>query len=185
MSKGIVSIDDLAKLLGLQEFNDLYEYNIVNIDDSGKYYADSEREEAERWDDEPFSDEDYEEALMKGQEVAGDELYHKWYDGVHNAAEYLLGQHGLVLVPTGNEGTPDRPYNFKITPEKSWKDSANYIRETINGVGDFHFYTLKEFLDYGPYTAREAVLSHLSYISDYPKVYGDHSAKTLYERSFR
>lgn len=44
---------------------------------------------------------------------------------------------------------------------KRWEDAADKIRETINGVGYFTFYSLREFLESGPYTARQAALSHL------------------------
>ena len=59
------------------------------------------------------------------------------------------------------------------------------IRETINGVGDFHFSSLREFLDSGPYTARQAVLGHLRSIRSYPAVYGGSGAHQMYEQHWR
>lgn len=80
--------------------------------------------------------------------------------------------------------TDKRRYDFKIVPSNSWDDAANKIRETINGVGTFHFNNLREFLSSGPYTARQAVLSHLGYIKRYPDVYGGSGARQLYDRAW-
>jgi len=59
-----------------------------------------------------------------------------------------------------------------VTPEISWEDAAERIRESINGYGEFEFNDLQEFLSSGPYTPREAVESHLHWIARAPAVYG-------------
>jgi len=125
--------------------------------------------------------EDTEEAERAAQE----EVYNKWYDAVESAAANLFEHHGLELQPTGKKGSEKRSYDLKIVPSKSWDDAANKIRETINGVGNFHFNDLREFLRSGPYTAKQAVISHLGYIKRYPDVYGSSSASRLYESASR
>jgi hypothetical protein len=40
-------------------------------------------------------------------------------------------------------------------------------------------------LSSGPYTAKQAVLSHLGYIKRYPDVYGSTGARQLYENAWR
>jgi hypothetical protein len=125
--------------------------------------------------------EDTEEAERAAQE----EVYNKWYDAVESAASKLFEEHGLELSPTGKQGTEKRSYDLKIVPSKSWDDAANKIRETINGVGDFHFNDLREFLRSGPYTAKQAVISHLGYIKRYPAVYGGLGANQMYEHAWR
>ena len=55
----------------------------------------------------------------------------------------------------------------------------------VNGVDYFHFGTLKEFLDSGPYSGREAVLNHIGYIPQWAEVYGDTDARRIYESHVR
>lgn len=126
-----------------------------------------------------------EDEEIEAQQAAAEEVYAQWYDAVENTASQLFEEHGLKLEPTGKQGTPTRRYDFKIVPQTTWDAAANKIRETINGVGHFHFNNLKEFLRSGPYTARAAVLSHLQYIKRFPAVYGRGSARQMYERAWR
>jgi hypothetical protein len=118
------------------------------------------------------------------ESAARDEVYGQWYDAVERAASKLLEEHDLELQPVNSKDT-SRPYQLKIVPGTSWDSSANKLRETINGVGMFRFDNLKEFLSSGPYTARQAVLSHLSWIKSHPEVYGGQSARSLYDQGWR
>jgi hypothetical protein len=179
-----IDIDHLAKLLGLPKLEDIEERNSDYIMESGGNARDEALEEAKRFDYD-VSDEDLEEIEMKGQERAQDDVYRSWHNGVESAAEYLFDKHGLILEPIYQKGKGGYLHEFKILPIKSWEDAAHGILNTINGVGDFFFDSLEDFLDSGPYTAREAVLAHLGYISDYPRVYGDRTARSLFDSSFR
>lgn len=113
------------------------------------------------------------------------ELYETWHRAVLSAAKALFREHDLDLVPRTGRGR--LPYEFKVRPlpGKSWEDAADKIRKTINGVGDFYYGSLREYLKSGPYTAREAVLSDLHWIESYPDVYGTKSAKRMYEQMWR
>ena len=126
-----------------------------------------------------------EEAQLDAEREAQDDVYKQWYDAVESAASKLFEEHGLELKPTGKQGTKDRRYEFKITPANSWNDAADKIRETINGVGDFHFNNLREFLDRQDGTARQVALSHLGYIKRYPAVYGGLGAHQMYDQAWR
>lgn len=126
-----------------------------------------------------------EEAQQKAEQEAQQEVFAQWYDAVEHAASKLFEEHGLELRPAGKSKTERRSYDLKIVPSNSWSDAADKIRETINGVGDFHFGTLREFLDSGPYTARQAVLSHLGYIKRHPAVYGGQGARQMYDQYWR
>ncbi len=159
-----INIDQLAKMFGLPDWDKIDEMN-------QQHYWEMSR---------GAEDED---AQIAAESAAQDEVYGQWYDAVESVGSQLFGEHGLDLQPTGKQGTATRRYEFKIVPQKSWNDAANKLRETINGVGYFHFNTLKEFLDSGPYTARSAVLSHLNHIKSYPAVYGSGSAHDMYERA--
>lgn len=161
-----INIDQLAKMLGLPDWEDVDERN-------QDYYHEMARGAED------------EEAEMKAQEEAQSELYGQWYDAVERVGENLFGEHGLELSQTGKQGTPSRRYEFKVVPTNSWNDAANKIRETINGVGDFHFDDLAEFLRVNSSTARQAVLSHLGYIRDYPAVYGGSGPRQMYDAAIR
>jgi hypothetical protein len=157
-----IDVDQIVKMFGLPAWDDIDELNSHYYWESAKGAEDPEAAEQE----------------------ARDDLYGKWYDAVTGVAESLFGEHGLDLDPIGKH-KDKRPYYFKIVPKTDWKDAANKIRTTMGGVGYFDFNTLREFLDSGPYTATQAVLSHLGTIADYPRVYGSGSARTMYDSAMR
>ena len=163
----VKTIDELAAMLKLPSWNDVDEMN-------QDYYWEAAR-----------GAEDQQETA----DVIRDDLFVSWYRAVEAATERLLEAHDLELSPAYKKirGKPvgDHPFELRIHPVKSWNASADAIRETINGVGYFHFSSLREFLDSGPYTARQAVLEHLGYIKDYPAVYGSKSAQGIYDSYFR
>lgn len=161
-----INIDQLAKLFGLPDWEKIDEMN-------QDHYWEMSR---------GLKDED---AEMDAQQAAAEEVYNQWYDAVEKAASNLFEEHGLELTQTGKQGKPNRRYDFKIIPTKSWDAAANKLRETINGVGDFHFDDLKDFLHREGPSARKAVLSHLGYIKKYPHVYGGLGAHQMYEQAWR
>ena len=163
-----INIDQLAKLFGLPDWEKIDEMN-------QQHY----------WEVAQQGPDNSEAAEEAAEEAAQTEVYGQWYDAVESTASKLFEEHGLELSPTGKQGTKDRRYDFKIVPSTSWDDATNKIRETINGVGDFHFNNLREFLSSGPYTAKQAVLSHLGYIKRYPAVYGGLGAHQMYENAWR
>lgn len=158
-----ITIAKLAEMFGLPDWDKIDEMN-------QQHYWEMSR-----------GAEDEEEAEQEAQT----EIFNKWYDAVEAAASKLFEEHDLELKPTGKQGTSTRSYVLKISPATSWNDAANKIRETINGVGDFHFSNLREFLASGPYTARQAVLEHLHYIKRHPAVYGGLGARQLYDQHWR
>ena len=156
-----INIDQLAKLLDLPPWED--------VDEQNQHYY---------WELARGSEDE-----TAAEDAARDEAFGQWYDAVERAATKLLEEHDLELQPADSKNT-SRPYQLKIVPSTSWDSSANKLRETINGVGTFHFNNLKEFLSSGPYTARQAVLSHLSWINRHPDVYGGQSARRLYDQGW-
>lgn len=161
-----INIDQLAKLFDLPDWDRIDELNQQHYWEMSQGSTD-------------------EEAQLDAERAAQDEVYGQWYDAVESVATKLFDKHGLELQPTGKQGTETRRYEFKIVPSSSWNDAANKIRETINGVGDFHFNDLKEFLHTQASTARQAALSHLGYIRQYPAVYGGSGARQLYDQAWR
>jgi hypothetical protein len=177
-----IDIDNLADMLGLPAWSKVEDMNEQYLSEAGSAaYKDAL--------DEGDSEEDAQEASFAAQDEANTDLWKKWYDAVKQAAYELFGLHKLELDPIEGRRKNPRPYEFRIVPATAgkygWEQAANEIRETINGVGMFHFNDLREFLESGPYTARQAVLTHIQYIKRYPDVYGTASAHSLYERNFR
>lgn len=166
-----LTFDALASLLGIREYDSIHEGSLDYIFSVGDYASEQALKEG-------ATEAEAEEAGMKGQEEADASLFKAYEGALESAADDAFEKVGLVLVPLKSG------YEFQIKPKKDWKDAANEIRELINGYGPFYFATLKEFLDSGPYTAREAVLSHLGWVKDYGAVYGDRSPQAKFERDF-
>lgn len=118
------------------------------------------------------------EALLAGCEAESaevDEYYERYSHALLRAADRLFGNHQLKISET-EEG-------YQVTPKTSWRNSLKAMIETINGVGYFHFSSVQNLLDSGPYSEEEAVINHLHWISSYPAVYGDTTANREIERS--
>lgn len=159
-----ITIAALAKLFGLPDWDKIDEMN-------QEFYWEQAR---------GIPDED---ERMAAEQSAQEEVFAKWYDAVESVADHMFDEHGLTLEPVRKKDR--RSYELRVVPKYSWKDAADKIRETVNGVGDFHFRNLREFLDSGPYTARQAVLSHLGWIKHYPAIYGGRGAHQMYEAAWR
>jgi len=173
-----ISIEELAKLFDLTAWDKIEEMN--------EHYLSQIQSQAES--QAAANDEDPEDASNAAFEEAQTDLFNNWYDAVESASSKLFEEHGLELLAMRNTRKVNknyRPFYLKIIPTRSWTDAANRLRETINGVGDFHFSSLRDFLDSGPYTARQAVLAHLGYIRRYPDVYGTPSAQRLYQFAWK
>lgn len=160
--KDSFSTGELAGLLGIMEPDEFEErLHDFAADEVYPYvYRDSEGTESER-----------EEAATAAEEAYIEQEYEAYSAAVHVVAEAVFGEHGLKLVGLGT-----------VVPEVSWRDAANKIRDTINGVGNFYFSSLREFLDSGPYTARQAVLWHLHWMRRRSDVYGTVSPAFMFER---
>ncbi|HSX22264.1 MAG TPA: hypothetical protein VLE97_05765 [Gaiellaceae bacterium] len=172
-----INIDQLAQMLGLPDWEKIDEMN-------QQHY----------WEMTRRGDYEDEDAQMKAEEEARDEVYGKWYDAVEHAASRLFEEHGLELQPAGKwhpstytkTRAEARPHELKIVPSNSWDDAAEKIRATMSGIGDVYVGDdLREFLRIQGTTARQAVLSHLGAIKRYPHVYGGPGAHQMYEQHWR
>lgn len=168
----IIELHALAETLGLPSTEETWD----RLAENGYAWEVRSQTEQEVLADGATQEEAEERGMQAEQEVL-DEEFKKVVNAIEGVADKLFAEHGLVLTPV--------KYGYKITPEKSWNDAATLVMDTINGVGQFEFRNLREFLDSGPYTARQAVLSHLHWIKRRPDVYGDRSAETLYYAALR
>lgn len=171
------NLNELAEMLGLRTVDDYQDRIMNNSNDTWSYVHKEALSEG-------LSEEEAEEKAQQAEQEENDEAIGKHIDAVTEVAENLLEKHGLTLAPIMYRGKPSK-FDFKIAPQKSWSDAAAKLMETINGVGYFHFSNLKEFLDSGPYSVRDASLKHVHWIKDYGEVYGDGSPKGDYDRKMR
>ena len=126
---------------------------------------------------------DYSEPEGEDADEYADEMWKKYVSAVESVAESSFDEVGLSVNAVYKTDRGTRYVSgYRITPNKSWRDSANEIREIINGEGMFEFPTLREFLDSGPYTPREAVEQHLHWIRKRSEVYGEASPQRRFER---
>lgn len=167
------TISALAEMFGLISADELDDLNLSYFDEVDTAAYRQAKAEGKR-------ESGAEKAREKAREAARTELYRKWYNAVEYVATQLFEKHGLEIGPR-KQSKNKWPYELKIFPTTSWAVAANKIRQTVNGVGDYHFASLKEFLASGPYTERQAVLEHLGYIRRYPEVHGTSSARSMYE----
>ena len=174
--KDTVSYDDLAEMFGIDSLGDLHEANWEYVAGQGDHAYEHVLAEGES---EEEAEEEAEAAREQAEYEASDELTDKWKAGVEAAAGHEFDEHGLRLVEKGD-------WEFRIVPEKSWRDAAERIIDTINGVGYFYFPSVSEFVrstsSSGP---KEAVLSHLHWLKDRAEVYGDERPQRRYERVWR
>lgn len=180
----LVDVERLAIMFGIPTFDEAWS---EDADWEAQKYGEEEALEN------GASEENAQEAGFAAERASQDERYHQWHDAVTSAVEHEFSEHGLTLVPRIGEGRSSRelpalrryPWEYRVVPTTSWMDAARKIMMTINGVGQFEFRNVREFLESGPWTAREAVLTHLHWMKDRAEVYGDKSALGRYERALR
>jgi hypothetical protein len=135
----VLSFDKLCKLLGV---------------DNTEAWCDS-------WDRCYYSEgpaDETEEERYKREEEDRDEAWKAYESAVLSVAEHVFGEHDLALTPVEKtspyKGRHKYVAGYAVTPKatSTWRDAANKIRETLNGMGPFYFSTLSEFLRSGPYT---------------------------------
>ena len=170
--KDVLYMDEIADLLG---FMGPDKFSDAVADSAGEVYGHALRHLEH---DADATAEEHEELALQAEQAYLDEEYSKYRSAAESVANHVFGEHGLALTELKKGG-------YKIAPETSWRDAAFKIVDTINGVGYFHFSSLKDFLGSGPYTPREAVLSHLGYLKRRSEVYGDPSPERLFERAMR
>lgn len=163
-----LTVDRLADMFDLPEWDRIEELNVEYVGEAG--YAARREAEAEGEDDELKLERIAEEA----ENAERGELYDRWAGAVVGAAEAIFGRHHLSLKLA-------RPlsYDYAIVPRRTWLDAARAIAATINGVGLVH--VPREDYSRAP---QKFVLSHLGAVRHQPEVYGDTSAKRLFEMSF-
>jgi len=149
----------------------------------------TEEEQFTTWDNDSAYDYAYDAAIREGlskddaelaaQDASGNELgdYMTKYLGVAEGLfEELLELHGLTVTKHQTKKDGDV---YDVTPNTSWEDAADKIRESINNTGYFHFNNLKEFLRSGPWTPKEAVRDHMEHITSYYEIYEGSNIKSV------
>lgn len=144
------------------------EYSIMDY--SGDTYSYVLKEAKE----EGYTDEEAEEKAMLAEDQERSEEFEKYKDSLLNTTRYLLNFHDIELEV--------KTKRYYLT-SKSWKETAEKVKETINGMGPFYYESVKEFKEVGPYKNYcEAAIQHLHWVKYYPEVYGCTSYRRVYER---
>lgn len=158
-----ISFERICKLLKVHTPE---EWDELNIDSFYPYNSDLDITEEEK---------------LRYEEEMRTEAWQKYQDAVIKVADELFSNHNLVLMED------EHGLEFTIVPKNkgNWCEPAEQIRQTINGMGPFWFGSLREFLDSGPYTAREAVLNHIGWIPCHYKVYGEGNASIKIDKYLR
>jgi len=135
-----------------------------------------------------LDEDEADEARMKAQEKMEGKVTRAYINNAVDTIEDQLREHfrlDLTEVTEKNKkGEYTKERRWKIKPLRTWNESLGLIIETINGIGYFHFDSIGEFLDSGPYaTEREGCLTHLHYLSDHADVYGGPSLERQFDRS--
>jgi len=171
----ILSIDALCNLLGVDTIGDYADK--VDCYDWGAYqHIHGEALAA------GLSEDEADEKVREAEDAERDYACEAYRDVVVYAAEKLFGEHGLMLTGVERQG---QTWQWEVFPVASWRDAADLIRRTINGVGIFEFASTREFLASGPYTPKQAVMQHLHWIKRWCDVYGERSPATMIERRMR
>ncbi len=166
----IFDLDGLARAFGLKaDLDDFMEANIDNIAQRGHYvYNDAIRGGK--------TDRQAEKVREEAEGEAHDEIGKAYISAIFDTIEKEAEKFHLTVIQ-------QKPNRYKVVPTTDWKTSLREIIDTINGVGMFEFNTIKEFLESGPYTLREGVLTHLHYLADYGHVYGGSTLQRQFEKN--
>ena len=181
-TSAVMNVNELAELFGLPSSEE--------IDESVCTYGCAYDFAYKQALSEEKSEEEAEAAAQAAEQEEREQAYQKWYDAVEFVAKHEFELHKLELVQAykrirGRKVDAKRPYDLRVVAPYGWKDAAREIMRTINGVGMFEFSSLKEFMDSGPYTAREAALQHTHWINRHAEVYGDRSPRSMYDGRMR
>ena len=150
--KSVISFDRLCQDFGAETLEDFQE-RIMRYGDGCYHTAYTEAIRT------GSSEEEAERLAQEAEAAELGDANSKYINAVEKVATKLYKEHNLVLTETKKDSL-----FYRITPEVSWKDSADCIRITINGIGMFGFSSVQESLRSGPYTPRQCVLSHLHHI---------------------
>lgn len=171
------TFEELCRAVGLKAsyegMNKLEEHNHDYIFEAGDYAYKQAIKDGE--------DEDKaEEARSEAEMEASGEIATAYVNAAIETIENALTEH-FALDLTEVKGRKGEQTRWKIAPLRTWRESLGHIVETINGVGYYHFGSIREFLNSGPYTEREGVLTHLHYLAAYGSVYGDKSLQRTFD----
>ncbi len=192
-----VSFDELCRWAKVDTMEQVDDRLCENADIYGEVYGQALED--------GMSEANAEATAIEAEASEREEQTNRYHDAVMGVCEQLFKEHRLVLEPVlsrrqrayarkhPSQSDP-RAYEFRVLPAYAgctlglawdWNAALSAIRETINGVGMFRFESNAELLSSGPYTVRQAVLQHLHWVFDWPRVYEGSTARSMIERRLR
>ena len=123
-------------------------------------------------------------AQEKSDEV-DEEAAENYYDAILDCTEEAITTY-LGYIDATFSLVSKKPLNgfsvVRIKPNTSWKKTCELLIEIINGVGYFHFDSVRDLCNSIPDTVVGAAMSHLHWLKSYGAVYGEESPAHMVER---
>lgn len=180
-----LSLEELCELLDIELWDDWREANPDSYIAAYTYAYNESIKDGK-------SEEEAHEEAETAEGEAETEDYNRWENAIILTADKYFEHHGMRLtermmkVPGDGQFSHYWRKTWVVTPIAGWDNVATHIRETINGVGYFHFNDNKEFRDSIPVRSdKQLALQHLHWMKRYGDVYGELSPESLMERHLR
>ena len=175
----LYSAEFMKKHFKLPPLDEIHEANFDFYSEQSYGAVEEEKQERERNEEPPMTEAEEQEFRWKIEEEVSNRVFKLYVNAAEEALNHVLGQHHLNAEYF--EG------NWLVKPEsgKTWKDAAEQIMETMNGVGMFYAPSLKEFYEQTSVKSfKELVMTHIHWAAYYPELYGTARIERIFEESF-
>jgi hypothetical protein len=181
-----VSFDDLCRMAKVRTMED-FDSDLMDNGSAYPYVYKQALEDGK-------SEADAEQAALTAATEEETEATNKYHDAVMGVVDRLFSEHKLLLMPVytrrhkrliAQRKASERAYEFRVVPQGTWTEALLEIRQTLNGAGPFYFGSNAELTESGPWTVRQAVLSHLHWIFEWFSVYEGGSCSSRIDRALR
>lgn len=174
-----VPVEKMFSVLGVEDSNDVIERNHDYL--ANEYYMPVYEQEMEWLADEMDEEEAHEIAEEKALEALSEgeyEFYKNYMNTLEDTLNEIGGQAGLVFEFN------DRTGEWTVDTDADDMELAEFMRETINGLGYVTLPPLEEYLEDEGYESPAAfVLDHWNYVVYIPEVWDGSSFKSEFERA--
>ena len=174
-----LSHDEACKVFGLPDADTFLDRLDENDATYGYVYSDVYKQAINDGMTEEEAEAHAEQEAYKACDQERDEAFSKYGHAIFLAIEHIAGMHRFDV-----EKVED---GFILKPQKSIRHCLRAIFQTINGHGPFFFNSVREFVTSykSDSTLMETIDGHLGWMKRAPAVYGDRSAKDVFERNMR
>lgn len=169
-----VDLDRLAKAAEVKWFDDFDENTV-------EYMADVWHDVRQAALDKGASEDEATEAGVKAEGEAQREAWQTGADAFYKMVRRVATPHHLDV-----DGSCESQFEFKPACGYTWKDVADAIRRTINGVGYGHYGSVEELFEARSVKGYRALVEDVILdIFDWPDVYEARKASSIFESYLR